>query len=412
MENKYTGKLPDKWKVEKIGGIYKERSKKVSDKKYPPLSVTKQGILPQLVNVAKTNDNDNRKLVKKYDFVINSRSDRRGSCGIAKQDGSVSLINIVLEPIDIKKINNFYYDRLFHTTQFADEFYKWGYGIVDDLWSTKWQDMKRIEVPYPPLKEQKAIVNYLDNKCDQIDDIVKNLENKIEVLSSYKNQLIKKTVLGGLDDNVNKKESGVKWIGKIPEHWRMVPNKFLFKETTKKVGSSWNKYNLLSLTTAGVKEKDINTFGGKLPESYDKYLVIKEGQMIFCLFDLDVSAVFSGLATQSGMITSAYNAYWPTNLINVRYANYYFQFIFINRTYKLYSKNIRYTVTGDVFNSIKTVIPPLEEQKAISDYLDTKCSQIDDILKDTRKEIETLKQYKQSLIYEYVTGKKEVPIND
>ena len=125
-----------------------------------PLSVTMNGIVPQLETAAKTNAHDDRKLVRKGDFAINSRSDRRGSCGISEYDGSVSLINTLLAPLG--EMNPNYYNWLLHTTQFADEFYKWGHGIVDDLWTTGWQDMKKIMIPVPPLQEQKKIATFLD----------------------------------------------------------------------------------------------------------------------------------------------------------------------------------------------------------------------------------------------------------
>ncbi|MDE6834112.1 MAG: restriction endonuclease subunit S, partial [Ruminococcus sp.] len=128
----WIGEIPEHWNVTRIGSLYKLRSLKVSDRDYPPLSVTKSGILPQIENVSKTDAHDDRKLVKCGDFVINSRSDRRNSCGISKYDGSVSLINIILYHVD--EINSAYFNLLFDTRDFAAEFYKWGHGIVDDLW--------------------------------------------------------------------------------------------------------------------------------------------------------------------------------------------------------------------------------------------------------------------------------------
>ena len=114
----WLGYIPKDWKLSKISSIYELRTQKVSDKDYQPLSVTMQGIVPQLNSAAKTNAHDDRKLVKKGDFVINSRSDRRGSCGVSEYDGSVSLINTVMKPRD--EMNPDYYNWLFHTTQFAD----------------------------------------------------------------------------------------------------------------------------------------------------------------------------------------------------------------------------------------------------------------------------------------------------
>lgn len=151
----WLGTIPQSWELSRIGSLYQLRITKVSDKDYPPLSVTNRGIVPQLESAAKTNSHDDRKLVKRGDFAINSRSDRRGSCGISPYDGSVSLINTILAPRE--EMNPKYYDWLFHTVQFGDEFYKWGHGIVDDLWTTGWQDMKKILIPVPSLVEQEQI---------------------------------------------------------------------------------------------------------------------------------------------------------------------------------------------------------------------------------------------------------------
>lgn len=166
----WVGIIPDDWTVGRIGRLYYPRNQKVSDMDYPPLSVTNKGILPQLETAAKSNAHDERKLVKAGDFAINSRSDRRGSCGISPYDGSVSLINTILAPNT--EMEPQYFDWLFHTVQFGDEFYKWGHGIVDDLWTTGWQDMKRILIPLPPLEEQKRIASYLNLKCAEIDSIM------------------------------------------------------------------------------------------------------------------------------------------------------------------------------------------------------------------------------------------------
>ena len=156
----WLGDIPVDWSVSQIGNYYELRNEKVSDVDFAPLSVTMKGIVPQLATAAKSDDHNNRKLVRKGDFAINSRSDRRGSCGISKYDGSVSLINTILTPRG--KMEPRYYDWLFHTEQFADEFYKWGHGIVDDLWTTRWQEMKKILIVSPPLSEQQVIADYLD----------------------------------------------------------------------------------------------------------------------------------------------------------------------------------------------------------------------------------------------------------
>lgn len=190
----WIGEVPNNWDLGRIGGFYSLRNEKVSDKDYPPLSVTMKGILPQLETAAKTNDGDNRKLVRKGDFAINSRSDRRGSCGISKYDGSVSLINTVLTPRG--EMSAAYYDWVFHCTRFSDEFYRQGHGIVDDLWTTGWQEMKKIIIPVPPLPEQNKIADYLSSKCSDIDFIISQKNQQVETLVSYKKSLIYEYVTG------------------------------------------------------------------------------------------------------------------------------------------------------------------------------------------------------------------------
>lgn len=201
-ETGWLGLIPSHWNTKRISALYSLRNIKVSDEEFPPLSVTMKGILPQLENVAKTDDHSNRKLVRRGDFVINSRSDRRGSCGISGYDGSVSLINTVLKPNGT--MNNEYYNWLFHTPIFADEYYKWGHGIVDDLWTTNWQDMKVINVPVPPISEQMKIAEYLNEICEKIDASVSGKQEQYDKLISYKKSIVyeyatgKKRVKGAL----------------------------------------------------------------------------------------------------------------------------------------------------------------------------------------------------------------------
>lgn len=197
----WVGSIPQQWNVGRIGGLYELRNQKVSDKDFMPLSVTMKGVVPQLETAAKTNDGDNRKLVRKGDFAINSRSDRRGSCGISDYDGSVSLINTILK--SRRQMCAKYYNWLFHTPLFADEFYKWGHGIVDDLWTTSWNEMKRISIPLPPIHEQKTIAEYLNKKCAEIEQIIADKKAQFETLDDYKKSLIYEYVTGKKEVPIN-----------------------------------------------------------------------------------------------------------------------------------------------------------------------------------------------------------------
>lgn len=186
--------IPEHWEMSKVSSHFKQRNEKVSDKDYPALSVSKQGVTPQLANVALSNaEGSSRKLVKVGDYAVNSRSDRKGSCGVSKYEGSVSLITIVLEPFNI---DGDYVHYLFRSNPWIEEFYRNGRGIVADLWTTNYQMMKSMYMPVPPLSEQRTIVSYLDDKTTKIDALTGKLQQEIESIKEYKQRLISDVVTG------------------------------------------------------------------------------------------------------------------------------------------------------------------------------------------------------------------------
>lgn len=189
----WIGMIPEHWEVKKIRSCFSERREKVSDKDFDPLSVSKMGITPQLETAVKTDNGDNRKKVCKGDFVVNSRSDRKGSCGVSEYDGSVSLINIVLCP---RNVVARYYHFLFRSNNYIEEFYRQGRGIVADLWTTRYSEMKSIYIPVPPLSEQQAIVEYIDSKLQKIDQYLTDLQTEIDYLKEFKQRLISDVVTG------------------------------------------------------------------------------------------------------------------------------------------------------------------------------------------------------------------------
>ncbi|MCM1097673.1 MAG: restriction endonuclease subunit S [Ruminococcus flavefaciens] len=402
----WLGKIPESWGLSRIGSVYELRNTKVSDKDYPPLSVTNKGIVPQLETAAKTNAHDDRKLVKKGDFAINSRSDRRGSCGISSYEGSVSLINTILAPLG--EMNPRYYDWLFHTLQFSDEFYKWGHGIVDDLWTTNWQDMKKITIPMPALDEQEKIAAFLDIKCSGIDALTKDIQAEIDILEEYKYSIITEKVTKGLCPNVEMKDSGIEWVGKCPVHWRIVANKYVM-EKVKYIKAVYENEDILSLTVKGVIVRDLDA-GGKMPTSFNGYQILYPNNLLMCLFDYDVTPRCIGLIKNYGLSSPAYSQFAMKNQNYEGY--YYYYYLMLDNTKELLhlAKNLRHSFTEEQLGGIHTLVPPIEEQHKIADYLDNKCTEIDSMIETKKEQLTVLDEYKKSVIYEYVTGKKEVTI--
>ncbi|MBP3316576.1 MAG: restriction endonuclease subunit S [Alphaproteobacteria bacterium] len=411
----WIGKIPKYWEISKIHSVYSERKQIVSDTEYAPLSVTKNGIVPQLENAAKSDAHDNRKLVKRGDFVINSRSDRRGSSGISELDGSVSLINTVMQPRN--NMDNKYYNFVFKTERFCDEFYRFGHGIVADLWSTHWAEMKNICIPMPDLQEQQAIADYLDGECARIDGIVTTQRQIIERLKEYKKSVITEAVTRGLNPNAPMKDSGIEWIGKIPEHWKISKLKYYSKYIT---DGTHTTPEYLADGVPFLSIKDISA--GKLDFSNTKYISqqqheelskhapIEKGDILFTrIGTLGVSVIVETDITFD--IFVSVGLLKPKDNINTKHLNYvmnseyYYQYIQLVKAGEGTSA-AKFNLS-DVSNS-PIVCPPLSEQQAIADYLDRKCGKIDNIIEKRERMIELMTEYKKSLIYECVTGKKEI----
>ncbi len=404
------GKIPNHWSISKINTLYELRNEKVSDEDYQPLSVTMQGILPQLDNAAKTNAHDDRKLVKKGDFAINSRSDRRGSCGISDYDGSVSLINIIMKPRE--KMNPSYYNYLFHTIQFADEFYKWGHGIVDDLWTTTWQDMKHIDVPVPPLKEQETIAKYLKEYLEKIDGLKKNVEEEKEKLVLYKKSIITKYVTKGITESTTYKDSNIGYVGLIPESWKVEKVKYSFYNKKYIPGINADKYDRLALTLKGVVHRDKEDAEGLQPKDFETYQLLEKNELVFKLIDLqNVSTSRVGLSKFDGLVSPAYIILHSNGNIIPEYAEYFFLMMWHNEVFNaLGDSGVRSSLNVSDLLNLPIIKPSIDEQRSIAKELDRITQKIDLLIEMKDNQLNKINDFKKSLIFEIVTGKKEINI--
>lgn len=398
--------IPEHWSVSKIGGLYSLRMTKVSDRDYPPLSVTNKGILPQLETAAKTNAHDDRKLVCKGDFAINSRSDRRGSCGISSYTGSVSLINTILHPMT--EMHPQYYDWLFHTIQFGDEFYKWGHGIVDDLWTTGWQDMKKISIPTPPITEQAVIADFLDEQCAEIDTLVTDIQSQIEALEEYKRSVITEAVTKGLDPDVEMRDSGIAWVGDIPAHWLVEKVKFHLQRNEPR--NPGDKQVLSVYREYGVIPKDSRDDNHNVTsEDTSNYKYVVPGNLVINKMKAWQGSM--GVSEYEGIVSPAYFIYkFTDNQIMPKYLHYLFRSCYKDE-FRRISGGIRegqWDLSPYEFSNTLLLIPPTDEQNRIVSYIDARISEIEFAITEKKQQIETIEEYKKSLIFEYVTGKKEV----
>lgn len=208
------------------------------------------------------------------------------------------------------------------------------------------------------------------------------------------------------------KNSGIEWVGEIPAHWEVMSNKHLMQKQ-KIICPIYKGQAILSLTMKGVIERDLDA-GGKMPSSFDGYQYVKRGNLLLCLFDIDVTPRCAGLILKDGVTSPAYSQYIMRQKAYAPFYSYYY--VMVDNTKELLhmAKNLRHSLNEEQFGAIKAPVPPISEQKAIAGFLDKKCGEVDALIADIQQEIETLEQYKRSVITEAVTKGLDpsVPMKD
>ena len=399
--------LPSHWQCTKIGALFSERKSKVSDKDYAPLSVARIGVVSQLATAVKTDAGDNRKLVCAGDFVINSRSDRKGSCGVAKLDGSVSLINIVLTPRN--GLSERYVHYLLRSQPFSEEYYRNGRGIVADLWTTRYSEMKSILLPVPPREEQDQIVRFLDWKVSNINKLINIKKKEIKAIDALKRSMVSHAITRGLTADAPMKYSGVKWLGDIPQRWYTVP---LYAIAQVKSINNCIDLPLMSVyLDAGVvpfverEEKRTNATSKDLTN----YQRVDPGD--FVLNNQQAWRGSVGVSFHSGIVSPAYIVLSLDNTLDSHYANYLFRSRCMVDQYLVISRGVGSIQRNLYWSALKRVVVPIpskKEQMEIVEYLDGLNNKFDDTIKKLTEEVTVLEEYKNKIIADTVTGKIDV----
>ncbi|WP_196769226.1 restriction endonuclease subunit S [Lactobacillus delbrueckii] len=360
--------IPAHWQLQKIGALFTERKTKISDKDYAPLSVTKKGILPQLEHAAKSIDSDNRKLVKAGDFVINSRSDRKGSCGVSKFDGSVSLINLVLTPRS--GLNNDYVHYLLRNYKFSEEYYRNGRGIVADLWTTRYSEMRTILLPVPPRAEQDQIVRFLDWKVSKANTLINIKKKEIKSVESLKHSAVSDAVTHGLTADIPMKYSGVKWLGDIPAHWTTIKLRQLLSSVSEK---NHPELPLLSVVREqGVIVRDVDDKEANhnyIPDDLSGYKMVKKGQ--FVMNKMKAWQGSYGISDYTGIVSPAYFIF-DVAFDNLEYFHYAIRSKVYVNFFAQASDGIRvgqWDLQMDKMKEIPFIVPPADEQIAIVEHI-------------------------------------------
>lgn len=407
----WVGKIPNDWAIKPLYCFFSERkNKNILGKEDNLLSLsygkvirkdinTNEGLLPSNYN--------GYNIVEAGDIVIRPtdlQNDQRSlRTGLVTERGIITWAYIALKPLS--NINSRFYHYLLHTYDTLKVFYNMGGGVRQGL---NYDEFAKLKIYSPSSSEQQRIADFLDRECGKIDSIIVDIQKQTELLEKYKRSVIFETVTKGLDHSVQMKDSGIDYIGTIPECWTIEPLFIHFREGKKK-NVACKEENLLSLSYGKVIRKDINSAEGLLPASFSSYNVVSEGDIIIRPTDLqnDKRSLRTGLVKEKGIITSAYIDLIPFKGVNSRYYQYLLHVYDIVKTFYNMGNGVRQGLNYDEFSKLLVLSPPKQEQQAIADYLDKKCAEIDGVIADKKKQLDVLENYKKSIIYEYVTGKKE-----
>lgn len=406
---KWIGRIPSAWQSDKLKYHLKRKEPK------NPGDMTVLSLYRELGVIPKDSRDDNHnqtsedtskyKYVKPGNFVVNKMKAWQGSVAVSDYEGIVSPAYYVYEFTD-----NAFDKRYFHHLLrgcYKDEFMRLSGGMRVGQWDLSSDDLNNTLILIPPLDEQKKIAEFLDAKCSEIDALIADIQAQIETLEQYKRSTIAEAVTKGLNSKVELKNSTLEWIGTVPVHWEIKPNKYLMKKL-KQIQPIYNGEDIISLTVNGVIKRDLDNPSGKMPTSFDGYQFVYPGNLLMCLFDIDVTPRCIGLIKDFGLTSPAYSQFVLNKGVDAAYYYYYYLNLDFNKDLLHLAKNQRHSLNEEQFGAIKTVVPPLEEQKEIAKYLDEKCTEIDSCIDSKKEQITTLELYKKSIIFEYVTGKKEV----
>lgn len=400
----WIGDIPSHWILHKLGAHFIERKVTVNDTDYPALSVTMHGIVPQLATAAKSDANDKRKLVLKGDYVINSRSDRKGSSGISPLDGSVSQISIVLEP---KGLSPLYADYLLRSYPFQEEFYKWGSGIVADLWSTRFSAMKQILIPIPPQAEQDEIVKFLDRELALIDALISFQLRLKDLIEERIESRIVRCVCGSAVETSN-------WLGTLPIGWGKVPLREVAIIQAGGTPTSDNEtFWLNGDDEDGIPWLNIGDFDINADITSTKQRVTSLG---LANKNLPVGSpgtiVFAMYASVGSVSRIGMRASWSQAILGIQtkknYSDKYLYWVlraFKNQLPFYFRSNTQNNINASQVRSFMLPYPPLDEQLSIAMSLDKKSKEDQSLLQKAQSLIETLVERRAAIIAEAVTGK-------
>ena len=410
----WIGEIPEGWELIRGKFLFRERNERGNTRTLQLLSPTQNyGVIPQAmyeqlsgmkaVKLDESIDYSALKSIYDGDFCISLRS-FQGGFEYSGYNGVVSPAYHVF--FATRSLCNDYYRYLFKDRSFVDKMASLTKTFRDGK-SISFSDFANSLIPLPPLPEQSRIAAFLDRHCAEIDRVIAATQRTIEEYKKLKQSIITEAVTHGVRGPRKMKDSGVEWIGDIPEEWSVVRHKYVMHKV-KEICEHYSGEDIISLSMYGVRIRDLDA-GGKMPTTFDGYQYVEPEDMLLCLFDIDVTPRCVGVVKNYGVTSPAYSRFVVHKGYLNRYYDYLLRFIDDEKIFVHLAKNLRSSLTETDFGVIKTIAPALDEQIEIADYLDGRCAEIERLIEAKQRLLTELEAYKKSVIYEYVTGKKEAP---
>lgn len=412
----WLGEVPEHWDTRRLGFYFRERRERVSDKDFEPLSVTMKGIVPRIDTAAKSDDGENRKKVCVGDFVINTRSDRKGSAGVSTLRGSVSLISTVLEPQDAVVCG--FIHHLLRSVNFQEEYYRYGKGIVADLWSTNFSEMRNILLAMPPVREQLTIAAFLDYETAKIDELVAEQERLIELLKEKRQAVISHAVTKGLNPDAPMRDSGIEWLGEVPEHWEVCDLNYALSaigdidhympESVDK-GVPYVMTGDLTDFASGIDFESCKQVSHNDYLKLSKRIKSSKGDVVMARYATIGTASFIDVDREFlvsySCVTIKPN---PSKALGLYIFNYFKSLVFFQGIQQQVNTNTQGNVGVNDLKKIKVTLPNLTEQAEIIEYLAFETAKFTTLTTEANRVIDLLKERRTALISAAVTGQIDV----
>lgn len=410
----WLGEIPASWEVDNPKWHFEQRKDRSKPGMVQYTASQKYGVITQEEYMEKTGakivvvqkDFDILKMVCAGDFVIHMRS-FQGGLEYSERTGSISSAYVMLIPKD-SILEPKYYKWFFKSNAYIDALSSTS-NLVRDGQAMRWANFIQLPILFPSKGEQEAIAKYLDRHCAEIDDVIVDIQAQIDLLEQYKRSVITETVTKGLNPNAEMTDSGIQWIGPMPAHWNCIRGKYILRYMQKPVKEDDGVITCFrdgEVTLRSNRRED----GFTMSDKEIGYQGIDVGDLV--VHGMDGFAGAIGISDSRGKASPVLNVLGTDQ--NKRYIMYYLRSMAYSDVFLALATGIRVRSCDLRWNKLAELmypVPPIEEQEKIVEHIDSVIKKTDEVIADKKAQLDTIEEYKKSLIYEYVTGKKEVPVS-